>query len=285
MKNTLIWLILSWVSLTACRPSSSALPASHLSKTFHTDGVDLSYSVTGRGAPIYLLHGGMESRDVFTDQISALSQSYTVVALDSREQGRSSRSDAQISYTLMSQDVLALADHLGHDRLTLMGSSDGGVTALTTAIARPERVDTLILLGTNYHFEAYPKATRDFIANYEWDGQAVDPDSYPGIFIKHYKTGHDTLDGFGDLLEEMSVIWTTSPTFTPSDLAAVQARTLIINGDREDIALPHVLSLYGAIPDARLFVVPGATHYVAQEKSALINSVVLEFMRDNAPPP
>lgn len=269
MKN----ILLTWIAIafSACSTTSS--------QTISVNGVTLDYIIQGDGPPLYLLHGGMESRLSFSEQIPELSKTFTIVALDSREQGRSSRADAQISYTLMSQDVVALAKHLGHKRISILGSSDGGVTALTTAINAPELIDKLVILGTNYHVDAYPTATRDFIANYEWNGD-TNPKVYPGNFIKHYMTGHSTLDDFGNLLKEMSVMWTTSPNFTTADLSEIQARTLIINGDHEDMGLEHVLSLYKALANAQLFVVPNGTHYSLEEKSGLINSVTLEFLQE-----
>lgn len=269
MKNVLF--LMTLITLAACHSVSS--------QSASINGVIIDYTVQGDGPPLYLLHGGMESRDSFNKQIPELSKTFTVVALDSREQGRSSRADAQISYELMSKDVVTLAQHLGHDRISIMGSSDGGVTALTTAINNPKLVEKLVLLGTNYHFDSYPEDTRKFLENYEWDGN-TDPNSYPGNFIKHYMTGHDDLTEFGGLLKEMSVMWTTSPTFSISDLATIKAKTLVINGDHEDMDLNHVLSLYNALSDAQLFVVPNGTHYSLEEKPELINSVVLKFLNE-----
>lgn len=269
MKN----IFLSAILLTVASCNS---PSPH---TAFVNDVTLDYLIHGDGPPLYLLHGGMESRKSFEYQIAELSKTFTVVALDSREQGRSSRSDAQISYELMSKDVVALAKHLDHDRISIMGLSDGGVTAMTTAINSPELVDKLILLGANYHFDSYPEATRNFIANYEWDGN-MDPKGYPGNFIEHYMTGHDDLTEFGDLLKEMSKMWTTSPTFTTSNLGTIQADTLVINGDHDDMGLDHVLSLYKALPNAQLFIVPDGTHYALEEKPELINSVILNFLNE-----
>jgi len=269
MKNLALTLIL--LTLTACNASPP--------QTASVNGVTLDYTVTGNGSPLFVLHGGMESRKSFASQIPVFSTSFTVVALDSREQGRSGRSDAQISYELMSEDVVALAKHLGHERISIFGSSDGAVTALTTAINHPGLVDRLILHGANYHFDSYPDEMREFIATYEWDGN-TDPERYPGIFIKHYLTGQDDLSEFGELLKEMALMWTTSPTFTTSDINKITAKTLVINGDHEDIDLNHTLSLYNALPNAQLFVVPDGTHYSLSEKPELMNMVVMKFLKE-----
>ncbi len=256
--------------LTGC---STAFPSQNLS----VNGTQLNYIVRGEGPPLYLLHGGMESRKSFEHQIPTLAKHFTVVAMDSREQGQSGAAEAQISYALMSKDVRALAKHLGHDRISIMGLSDGGITALTIAIHNPEILDKLVLLGANFHYDAYPDDTRIFIANYEWDGN-TDPAKYPGNFIEHYLTGHDDLTNFASTMKEMSKMWTTSPTYTKSDLKKIKAATLIINGDHEDTDLTHAIDLHSYIPNAQLFIVPDGTHYALQTHSDLINTVTMQFL-------
>lgn len=264
-------LILSaFFGLTSCSGSTST-------ERVQINGVELDFLIQGNGPPLYLLHGGMESRDSFTNQIPVLSEHFTIVALDSRGQGRSGSSESKISYQQMSQDVVALAAHLEHEKISILGLSDGGITAITTAIDNPNLIERLILLGATFHFDSYPEGARDFIASYEWDGN-TDRTRYPGNFIQHYLTGHDNLSGFGDKLKEMSIMWTTSPTYEQSDLEKISAKTLVINGDHEDTALGHVLELYEGINDAQLFIVPDATHYALQEKPKLLNDVILDFL-------
>ena len=78
----------------------------------------------------------------------------------------------------------------------------------------------------------------------------------------------------------MSSMWTTSPSFTISDIANIKAKTLVIAGEHEDMDLGHTLTLYNSIPNAQLFIVPNATHYSLQEKSELINAVAIQFLND-----
>jgi len=251
-----------------------------MSETLSVNGVTLNYVVLGAGPPLYLLHGGMESRKSLENQIPVLADHFTIVAMDSRKQGRSGASSEQISYQLMSKDVSGLAQHLGHKRISIMGSSDGGVTALTIAIDSPEKVENLVLLGTNFSVDAYPDDVRNFMSDYERDGN-TDPKKYPGFMIEHYLTGHENLDGFGDLLKEMSLMWTTTPNYTVADLRKITANTLVINGDREDMVLEHTLKLYRGISNSQLFVVPGGTHYSLQNQPEVINRAALSFLTES----
>jgi len=252
-----------------------SLPAA--SEELRVNGVTLDYVVLGSGPPLYLLHGGMESRDSFANQIPILTDHFTVVALDSREQGRSGSSSEQISYDLMAADVLALANELGHDRFSIVGSSDGGITGLTIAITNPQMIENLVLLGASFNVDAYPDEMLAFLRNYEWDG-STEPNTYPGMMIDHYLTGHENLEDFGELLKEMSLMWTTTPNYTEADLRKITARTLVINGDREDMVIEHAVALYRGIPTAQLYIVPEGSHYSLQRQPERINRALLSFL-------
>lgn len=57
-----------------------------------SDGVIIDCEITGKGETLVMLHSGMMSRDDMQIQIEYFSNYYQVIALDSREQGRSSTS-------------------------------------------------------------------------------------------------------------------------------------------------------------------------------------------------
>ncbi len=248
--------------------------------TFNHNGVTLDYTVSGSGPALFMLHGGMVSRDDLSLQITVLSATHKIIALDSREQGRSSQSTEQISYELMVSDVLALANHLGIQEFSLFGQSDGGITALHIAINHPERVKNLILLGTLYNHSAVSEEAKSYLRNYQWQPNMVD-EGFAGIFTKDWLKHHGSMDGFNDQLQEMITIWVSSPNFTGQDLKRITAKTLIINGDHEDVDLTHTLSMYEAIKNAQLFIVPGATHFLHQEKPGLLNNVIGRFLAED----
>jgi pimeloyl-ACP methyl ester carboxylesterase len=110
-------------------------------------GVDLHHRDEGpRAAPaVVLLHGGASrgaTWDSFTPAL--LAARYRVVVPDLRGHGGSPRSR---SYTLENhrQDVVALLDRLGLERVTLIGHSLGGFAATLVAQAQQGRVARLVL--------------------------------------------------------------------------------------------------------------------------------------------
>ncbi len=256
------------------------LPLPAVADTFSYNDITLDYEIQGTGPALILLHGGMGSRDDLRLQITALAKTHKVIALDSREQGRSSTSDTQISYDLMAQDVLALADHLNLQKFSLMGQSDGGITALKVAITAPARIKKLILLGALYNHSVMPDETKEYLLNYSWQPD-MQNEGFAALFTSEWLKHHSSMDGFNHRLQEMIKMWTSSPNLTEADLQKIAAKTLIINGDHEDVDLEHVVSMHGAIKNAQLFIVPGATHFLHQEKPELLNQVVLDFLSSN----
>ena len=67
-------------------------------------------------------------------------------------------------------------------------------------------------------------------------------------------------------------------------LGDISAPTLVVVGDDDMISLDHSASLYAAIPNAQLAVIPGASHAVPLEKPDLLNRLVFDFLRTAAAP-
>ncbi|MYD43475.1 MAG: alpha/beta hydrolase [Gammaproteobacteria bacterium] len=119
---------------------------------FKRDNVQIYYEVHGEGFPILLFApGGMRSAASFWrgsewDPIDALSSDFQVIAMDQRNAGSSvapvTGSDGWSTYT---SDHIALADHLGLEKLHLMGGCIGGPYCFGFIEAAPDRVCSAII--------------------------------------------------------------------------------------------------------------------------------------------
>lgn len=108
------------------------------------NGVDIHYATAGTGEPVYLIHGAPKTMYVWRHVIPLLTPTHTVVALDCRGYGDSSRPLDGYDTATMAADVLALADYLGHDRFAVAGEDWGAALAFILAAAHPDRVTHLI---------------------------------------------------------------------------------------------------------------------------------------------
>ncbi len=114
-------------------------------------GVTLDVAVAGDPAnpPVILLHGFPESHRTWRHQIPALAKDHFVLAPDQRGFARSSKPEGVANYTPDKPvaDLIALADHFGIARFTLVGHDWGGAIAWMAALQRPDRVARLIIVN------------------------------------------------------------------------------------------------------------------------------------------
>ena len=62
------------------------------------NGIEIYYAEYGAGQPVILLHGGLANLDYWGNQVPALARYHTVVVLDSRGHGRSTRDTRPYGY-------------------------------------------------------------------------------------------------------------------------------------------------------------------------------------------
>jgi pimeloyl-ACP methyl ester carboxylesterase len=102
--------------------------------------------------PLLFVHGGLGggrgSATFRQHQMAALAEHAEVIAFDRRAAGVSETPASGYSFERFIEDIFALLDYLGHQRVILMGTSAGGPQILQATLTAPERVIGLILGST-----------------------------------------------------------------------------------------------------------------------------------------
>jgi pimeloyl-ACP methyl ester carboxylesterase len=100
------------------------------------DGGTLSYDVSGAGPPIVFVAGLGEHGTYWMAQVAAFSSAFQVVTFD---HGGVGASEGQPPYKVeqWAADTLRLIDHLGLDRVHLVGHSTGGAIAQVLSADHP----------------------------------------------------------------------------------------------------------------------------------------------------
>jgi pimeloyl-ACP methyl ester carboxylesterase len=111
-----------------------------------SDGLSLHYTDAGDGPPILCLAGLTRNSADFSFMAPHLSD-YRVICMDYRGRGQSDHAPDFMSYNILreGQDAIELLDHLGLDRVTLIGTSRGGLIAMALAHAHPGRLSGVVL--------------------------------------------------------------------------------------------------------------------------------------------
>jgi DNA-binding CsgD family transcriptional regulator/pimeloyl-ACP methyl ester carboxylesterase len=136
-----------------------------------SDGYDIAYAVSGSGPPIVVLATAFEHVQLawqypaLGDWLRALAVRFTVVQMDARGAGLSTRSlGADFAFEHYQRDIEAVVDHLRLDHMVIWGTIQGCFLAARYAIDNPARVRALILTRPTGM-----RAPLEAIAEQNWD--------------------------------------------------------------------------------------------------------------------
>ena len=111
----------------------------------------VTFSDTGKGKVVVLLHGFLGSHLIWKNTIDYLSSSYRVIAIDLPGHGKTDCFGYVHTMELMAKCVKSVMDGLGLKKYILVGHSMGGYVALAFADLFPDNVKGLCL----FHSTAY----------------------------------------------------------------------------------------------------------------------------------
>jgi pimeloyl-ACP methyl ester carboxylesterase len=164
-----------------------------------TDGVPIAFTVTGDGsAALVFIHGWMCNQSFWLPQVDEFAPTNTVVTLDLAGHGQSGT--ARDGWPLMAfgTDVQTVVEHLGLERVILVGHSMGAPVALEAARLMPDRVIGVVAVDSlhdaDWKFDDEQKA--GFLGAWEqdWPGTcarfvgSMFPDSADPALVKRVHT-------------------------------------------------------------------------------------------------
>ncbi|WP_327121821.1 alpha/beta hydrolase [Streptomyces sp. NBC_01341] len=236
-------------------------------------GVRTWYETEGAGDPLLLLHGGFCTNDTWGAQRADLAAGFRLFLPERRAHGHTPDVAGPLSYQDMADDTVAFLETVVTGPAHLVGWSDGGVVALLVAMARPDLVRKVVVIGANVR-----PAAESFAAPAMLDAMTPDGDDL-GFFREMYESvTPDGPDHWPVVAAKMIDMWRTQPTLTADDLARIQASVLVMVGDDDMMTLEHTIAVYRTITESQLAVVPGASHLVPLEKPALVNRLILDHL-------
>lgn len=240
------------------------------------NGLRMYYEVHGEGHPVVLLHGGTQTIDVtFGELLPRLAEEFQVIAVELQGHGRTADIDRPPLLEHLAADVLALLDELGVDRADFFGYSLGGLVSLACATSHPERVRRLVLAATHFRHDGY----HDDIVNGDMDsGLMPTQEEFESWHAAYVRVAPDP-DHYGVFAERLSEVVMSFPDWTPDDLRAITAPTLLVLGDNDFIRLSHAEQMRDLLPDSRLAVLPGTRHSEVMQRTDLLLPMVTAFLR------
>jgi 3-oxoadipate enol-lactonase len=246
----------------------------------------------GEGQPLLLLEGLGQSLWAWREQIPVFARRFRTIAFDTRGTGRSPVPEEPYGIDELAQDA---ADVLDGRTGCVVGLSMGGYVALTLALARPELVRSLVLIGTGaggpdrvprpqhvrdayaaaiaLPFDEYGRRTMPLTFSPGWAER--NPRRFEEILAARleHPTPDVTLDAH---LHACYGFYARA-----CEVERIDAPALVVHGDA-DVIVPveNGRMLASRLPNARYVELPGRGHNVQLEDPATINRLVLEFLAE-----
>jgi pimeloyl-ACP methyl ester carboxylesterase len=214
----------------------------------------------GEGPPVVLCHGITATRRQILHGSRALARAgHTVISYDARGHGESDPAPPGEGYVYpeMVADLEAVvADQVGEGRFALAGHSMGAHTAVAYALAHPQRIAALIVIGPVYdgtisaesldYWDGLATALEDggidSFVDYIDRVQGIDPAWRDSVmrFTRERMSAHRHLDAVAVALREVP---RSHPFDSLDELEGLEAPTLVVaSGDTADPGHPYAIA-------------------------------------------
>jgi len=268
------------------------------------NGIEVHYQQRGEGQDVVLIHGITSSLAMWYNGIlPALSPEFRVTAYDLRGHGLSTITPNGYTSFGMAQDLKAVLDALGLEKVAIVGHSFGGALSMHFALLYPERVRGVVMLDSGLACLRYLRIIQDWSG---WEGRPADMkergltldqflelDSKQDVtdFLRHglsvprragFKKGKAGLtERQRRLLEETRMVYEFRDVagMTEDLLATVQTPILALYGETSPYK-KMAAHLAKVLPQCCHDVFPGSGHFYAIHRPALVVERVAPFLRD-----
>jgi len=259
----------------------------------------LHYHEAGEGEALVLLHGsgpGVSGWSNFKGNLPVFAERFRTIVPDMPGFGLSDRPELDRAYPKVAADaVCSLLDGLGIDKAHVLGNSMGGYVAAELALAHPERVDRLVMMGPGglavnvFSPERSEGARRltEFMMNPTRDGMAAWVDTMVAAKgVVDEALIDERMENAirpGALESAMAIFASLGkyPDDTPiwARVDRIKHPTLITWG-RDDRMVPFEGAMFAfrRMPNAELHVFSKCGHWAQVERKADFERVVTEFL-------
>lgn len=232
------------------------------------DDTKIAYTDEGKGKPVLLIHGFINSRkswDATVLKKSLLDKGYRVIIPDLRGNGDSDKPHEDEAYSKNAEvmDLMFLMVELRISKYFAIGYSRGSII-LAKLLTKDRRVKKGVIGGMGIDFTK---------AN--WKRRILFRDAFNGKVTEETKGAVAYAKSIGADLKCLYLHQKYQPVTTKSQLQVIKAKVLVIAGDK-DIENGDPLALHKAIPKSKFKIVAG--DHNGTYKTAAFSKAILSFL-------
>ena len=277
-------------------------------KKVHVGDIEIAYKMLGKGDPILLFNGASDGMDAWDPSFPRiLSSNHTVIAFDSRGLGNTTTGSKPYTYQQLANDSADLLDALKIPKADVLGYSLGSYIAQQLAIMYPDKVNSLVLVGSSCGGKDHTPKPPEFlklqseIVNKSLNNVSISQEEMKGLVsaslgsgwirlhpesLENIPTLQQAKPGLSpDALNNQNNVgkhWEDNPNWSGAcdELAKTTRPTLVITGTDDNNYQPHVnsLKIVEKIPGAWLVQIKDAGHAVMDQYPEEIGKIVNTFL-------
>lgn len=253
-------------------------------------GTALTYSISGQGRPVMLVHGFGEDGRIWKHQVAALQNQFQIIVPDLPGSGQSPVNEPVMTMDGMARVLLELMDHEGLNRVTMLGHSMGGYVTLAFARLFPERLNGFGLIHSTAFADTPEKveARLKSITLIEEYGpraflkQAI-PNLFSPAFVEKHREDVDELIAAGSVFEAAALIQYYRAMINRPDSTEVLKNNLLpvlfVIGE-QDRAVPPADSLKQCHLPALSYIykLKNSAHMGMWEEAERVSGVIWDYL-------
>ncbi len=228
--------------------------------------INMEYGIYGlkNGAPLLLLPPNGGDMHCFDDSIlPEMSKHFKVITVSPRGTGKSGWVDGTMNFETMAEDLVKLLDYLKIEKTKIFGFSDGGNLGFVFTLAHQDRVESLVVMGSNIN--TFGTNTFDQIQiTYQ----------YIVLCVEAWIKGDDETK----IRRDIKGMMVGQPSLTFKDISAIKVPVLNIFGEHDMIQRWHSKMITKSIEGAEELMIVGGGHSSCFEYTdTIINPALLKF--------
>ncbi len=262
---------------------------------FKKEDMEINYLKEGKGEPLILIMGFGSQMKGWSFQVEFFKDKMTVISLDNRGTGTSSRPNYPYTMDMFVEDIKNLLDYLNiQEKIHLCGISMGGMIAQHFVLKHPERVKTLILLATTAQQHSSPLTDMDDAIKKTYS----DPEAmfktrlislYSFSFRKKLKKDKQLYEQIRNVIVENPTLFqdyvnqsaAISGHSTIDSLHEITQPTLIMAGNKDKlIGFQESEIIHEKILSSRLEIIEGVGHGFIVEAADKVNESMWNFIKE-----
>ena len=282
--------------------------------------IRLHYISVGQGKLIMFIHGFPEFWAEWENQLVEFGKDYQAVAPDMRGYNLSSKPEAVEAYHVkhLINDLRALAQHLGHQKIILVAHDWGGAVAWSAAMRYPQWVEKLIIINS-----PHPAVfARELLNNPAQQAASQymllfrSPKAERVLSENNYARLMDMVTQFGsrwvmtaEIRQQYIAAWSqpgaltgglnyyrVSPLYPPTspedfqkiesilglphEMLAVKVPTLVIWGEQDRALLTgNLAGLEEYVADLTVERIPDGSHWISHEQPERVNELIRGYLK------